>query len=52
MNNFWIGILAAQNAGVGTKPAGRRHRLFQIVGGIAVGLAIGAGLLIAEMFNG
>ena len=52
MNNFWIGILAAQNAGVGTEPAGRRHRLFQMVGGVAIGLLIGAGLLITEMFNG
>jgi hypothetical protein len=52
MNSFWISILAAQKAGAETKPAGRRHRIFQIVGGIAVGLLIGVGLLIAEMFNG
>jgi hypothetical protein len=52
MNSLWIGILTAQNAGAGTKPTGRRHRLFQIVGGIAIGLLIGAGLVIAEMFNG
>jgi hypothetical protein len=52
MNNFWIGILAAQKAGAGTKPAGRRHRVLQVVGGIAISLLIGAGLLIAEMFTG
>jgi hypothetical protein len=52
MNNFWIGILAAQKAGAGTKPAGRRHRVLQIVAGIAIGLLIGAGLVIAEMFHG
>jgi hypothetical protein len=52
MNNFWIGILAAQKAGAGTKPAGRRHRVLQVVGGIAISLLIGAGLLIAEIFTG
>jgi len=51
MNNFWIGIFAAQKAGAETKPARRRHRLFQIVGGIAFSLLIVAGLIIAETFN-
>ena len=37
--------------GAETKPARRRHRLFQIVGGIAFSLLIVAGLIIAETFN-
>ena len=46
MDDFWMGVAAAQNAAAGTKPADRRHRVLSIVGGIALALLIGAGLLI------
>jgi hypothetical protein len=51
MDNFWIGIAAAQNAVAATKPADRRHRVLSIVGGIALALLIGAGLLIVAALN-
>jgi|GraSoiStandDraft_15_1057317.scaffolds.fasta_scaffold2701106_2 hypothetical protein len=46
MGDFWMGIVAAQNAVAGSKPADRRHRFLSIVGGIALALLIGAGLFI------
>ena len=52
MNSLWMSILAAQKSAAATKPANRRHRAFQILGGITVALLIGAALLMAEMFNG
>ncbi len=51
MDNFWMGIAAAQNAVAGTKPGNRRHRVLSIVGGIALTLLIGAGLLIVAALN-
>ena len=51
MDNFWMGIAAAQNAVAGTEPANRRHRVLSIVGGIALTLLIGAGLFIVAALN-
>ena len=50
--DFWMGIAAAQNAAVGTKPAGRGYRVLSIVGGIAVALLIVGGLMIVGALNG
>jgi hypothetical protein len=50
--DFWMGIVAAQNAAAGTKPAGRGHRILSIVGGIAVTLLIVGGLMIVGALNG
>jgi hypothetical protein len=47
MNNFWVGLLAAQTAASDIKPANRRHRVLSAIGGIALALLIGAGLFIA-----
>jgi hypothetical protein len=47
MSNFWMALLAAQTAAADTKPAHRRHRVLSAVGGIALALLIGSGLLIA-----
>lgn len=52
MNSFWMSVLAAQNSAAATKSANRRHRAFQILGGITIALLIGAALLIVEPFNG
>ena len=52
MDDFWMGVAAAQNAAAGTKPADRRHRVLSIVGGIALALLIGGGLLVVAAFNG
>jgi hypothetical protein len=52
MSDFWMSILAAQKAATGTKPANRRHGVLTIVGGIAVGLLIGAGLFVAMALHG
>jgi hypothetical protein len=46
MNNFWMGLLAAQAAAGDDKPADSRHRALSIVGGIALALLIGAGLFV------
>jgi hypothetical protein len=46
MNNFWMGLVAAQSA-ADTKPADRRQRLLSVLGGVAIALLIGGGLLIA-----
>ena len=52
MNNFWFGIAAAQNVAAGAKKnADQRHRVLSIVGGIALGLLIGAGLFIVSVLN-
>jgi hypothetical protein len=46
--DFWMGIAAAQTAAAAdAKPADRRRRVLSILGGIALTLLIGAGLLIA-----
>ena len=47
MNNFWMGLIAAQTAAADTKPADRRHRVLSILGGIALALLLGGGLFIA-----
>jgi hypothetical protein len=47
MNNFWIGLLAAQAAAGDTKPSDRRQRVLSVLGGIALALLIGGGLFIA-----
>jgi hypothetical protein len=49
--NFWIGVTAAQNAASGSKPADRRHRILSIVGGVALALLIGGGLLVAAVLT-
>ena len=49
---FWTGIAAAQNAAASTKPADRRQRVVSIVGGIALALLIGGGLLVLAALNG
>jgi hypothetical protein len=51
MDNFWMGIAAAQNAAAGTKPTDRGHRVLSIVGGIALAVLIGAGLFIVAALN-
>jgi hypothetical protein len=50
MDNFWMGIAAAQNAAE-TKPTDRRHGVLSIVGGIALAVLIGAGLFIVAALN-
>jgi hypothetical protein len=52
MSDFWMSILAAQKAATGTKPASRRHNILTAVGGIALGLLIGAGLFVAVALHG
>jgi hypothetical protein len=52
MNDFWMGLAAAQSAAPGTKPADRRHRVLSIVGGIALTLLIGCGLLVVAALSG
>jgi hypothetical protein len=47
MNNFWMGLLAAQTAAADTKPADRLQRALSVLGGIALALLIGGGLFIA-----
>ena len=51
MGNFWMGIAAAQNAAAGAKSAERRHRVLSIIGGIALALLIGAGILAVAALN-
>jgi hypothetical protein len=46
-----MGIVAAQNA-AGTKSAVHRHRVLSIVGGIALALVIGGGLVILAALTG
>jgi len=48
MSNFWMALFAAQTAAAAdAKPADRRHRVLSVVGGIALTLLIGGGLIIA-----
>ena len=48
MSSFWVGLLAAQTAtAADAKPADRRRRVLSVLGGIALTLLIGSGLLIA-----
>jgi hypothetical protein len=46
-----MGVAAAQNAAASTKPAGRRYRVLSIVGGIALALLIGGGLLVVAALS-
>jgi len=46
MNNFWMGLLAAQTAAAETKPADRRQRVLSVLCGIALALLIGGVLFI------
>jgi hypothetical protein len=48
---FWAGMAAAQNAAASTKSANRRHRVLSIVGGIAITLLIGGGLLVMAVLS-
>jgi hypothetical protein len=50
--NAGVEVVAAQKAATGTKPASRRHGILTAVGGIALGLLIGAGLLVAVALHG
>jgi hypothetical protein len=47
MNNLWMALFAAQTAAADAKPADRRHRVLSLLGGIALTLLIGGGLIIA-----
>jgi hypothetical protein len=47
MNNFWMGLLAAQATAADTKPIDRRQRILSVLGGLALALLIGGGLFIA-----
>jgi hypothetical protein len=51
LGDFWLGVAVAQNAADGTKPADRRHRVLSIVGGIALALLIGCGLVVVAALN-
>jgi hypothetical protein len=51
MDNFWMGVAAAQNAVAGAKSAERRHSVLSIIGGIAIALLIGAGMLVVAALN-
>jgi hypothetical protein len=51
MNNFWMGLLAAQTAAADTKSADRRQRALSVLGGMALALLIGGGLFIAAVFT-
>ena len=47
MGNFWLALFAAQTAAADAKPTDRRHRVLSVLGGIALTLLIGSGLLLA-----
>jgi hypothetical protein len=47
MNNLWMALFAAQTAAADAKPADRRDRVLSVLGGIALTLLIGGGLIIA-----
>ena len=47
MSNFWLALFAAQTAAADAKPTDRRHRVLSVLGGIALALLIGSGLLLA-----
>jgi hypothetical protein len=47
MNNLWMALFAAQTAAADAGPADRRHRVLSLLGGIALTLLIGGGLIIA-----
>jgi hypothetical protein len=52
MDKFWIGVAAAQNANAAeAKSVKRRHSLLPIIGGIAITLLLGAGMLAVVAFN-
>jgi len=50
--NFWLGIAAAQTAAHGNKSIGYRKHILSIVGGLALALLIGVGLLALAALNG
>jgi len=52
MSDFWMGLVAAQKAADRTKSFDRRHRVLSIVGGIALALLVGGGLVIAVALSG
>ena len=53
MDKFLMGVAAAQNANAvaEAKPARRRHPVLSIIGGIAIALLIGAGMLVVAALN-
>jgi hypothetical protein len=53
MDKFLMGVAAAQNANAvaGEKSAKRRHPVLSIIGGIAIALLIGAGMLVVAALN-
>ena len=55
MDKFLMGVAAAQNANAnavaGAKSAKRRHPVLSIIGGIAIALLIGAGMLVVAALN-
>ena len=51
MSNVWLALLAAQTGVNDAKPTDRRSRVVSVLGGILLGLLIGAGLFIAAVFT-
>jgi hypothetical protein len=59
MDKFLMGVAAAQNANAnananavaGAKSAKRRHPALSIIGGIAITLLVGAGMLVVAALN-
>ena len=51
MNNFLMGLLAAQTAAADAKPADCRQRVLSVLGGIVIALLIGGGLFIAAALS-
>jgi hypothetical protein len=53
MDKFWIGVAAAQNvdAVAAAEPAKRRHSVLSIIGGMAIALLVGAGMLVVAALN-
>jgi hypothetical protein len=55
MDKFLMGVAAAQNANAnavaGAKSAKRRHPVLSIIGGIAITLLVGAGMLVVAALN-
>jgi hypothetical protein len=46
MSNFWMALFAAQTAAADATPVDRRHRILSVLGGVALTLLIGGGLII------
>ena len=53
MDKFWMGVAAAQNANAvaEAKSAQRRHPALSVIGGIAIALLVGAGMLVVAALN-